>query len=120
MAIVALFNILLNIILIPIYSYIGASFVTLASDLITLPLMMFVLSKTQFKVPFKILKDVTKVFIASIIMLIPLIILNDLNIFIIILISSLVYVITFLSLKGLDEEDIKIIKNIIPQKINRK
>jgi len=116
MAIVALFNILLNIILIPIYSYIGASFVTLASDLITLPLMMFVLSKTQFKVPFKILKDVTKVFIASIIMLIPLIILNDLNIFIIILISSLVYVATFLSLKGLDDEDIKIIKNIIPKK----
>jgi O-antigen/teichoic acid export membrane protein len=120
MGIVAFFNILLNIILIPIYSYIGASIVTLASDLITLPLMMFVLSNTQFKVPFTLLKDVMKVFISSMAMLIPLIILNDLNIFIIILISSLVYVATFLSLKGLDDEDIKIIKNIIPKKINRK
>ncbi len=117
MGIVAFFNIILNIILIPHYSYIGASIVTLASDALTLPLMIFVLSKTQFKVPFTILKDFAKVFIASIVMLIPLILLNDLNIFMIILISSLVYVATFISLKGLDEEDIKIIKNIIPKKI---
>ncbi len=89
------------------------------SDLITLALMIIV-SNTQFKVPFELSKDVMKVFISSMAMLIPLLILNDLNIFIIILISSLVYVITFLSLKGLDDEDIKIIKNIIPKKINRK
>lgn len=120
MGIVAFFNILANIILIPIYSYIGACIVTLASDMITLILMIFVLLNTQFKVPLTHLKDIWKVFISSLAMLIPLILLNDLNILIIILISSLVYGVTFLSLKGLDEKDIKIIKNIIPQKINRK
>ena len=78
------------------------------------------LLNTQFKVPLTHLKDIWKVFISSLAMLIPLILLNDLNILIIILISSLVYGVTFLSLKGLDEKDIKIIKNIIPQKINRK
>ena len=120
MGIVALFNILVNIILIPLYSYIGASIVTLASDLITLILMIFVLSDTQFKVQLIHLKDVWKVVVSSLAMLIPLMLLNNLNILIIILISSLVYVVAFLLLKGLDEEDIKIIKNIIPQKINRK
>jgi O-antigen/teichoic acid export membrane protein len=114
MGIVAFFNIILNIILIPFYSYIGASIVTLASDMITLPLMMFVLSKTEFKLPFKLLKDITKVLISSIVMLIPLIVLNDLNMFLVILISALVYIVTFLSIKGLDDEDIKIIKNILP------
>ena len=116
MGFVAFFNILLNIILIPYYTYIGASIVMVVSDLITLVLMIFVLSKTQFKVPFELLKDVLKVVISSMSMLIPIILLNDLNIIIIILISSLFYVITFLSLKGLDKDDIKIIKNIFPSK----
>ncbi len=114
MGIVALFNILLNIILIPFYSYIGASIVTWASDLITLALMVYVLSNTEFKVPFSLLKDFTKVVIASAVMIIPLIILNNLNLFLVILISSVVYVIAFLLLKGVDDIDIKIIKNIFP------
>ena len=116
MAIVAFFNILLNIILIPHYSYIGASIVMVISDLITLALLIFVLSNTQFKVPLKLLKNVLKVFISSLAMIIPILLLNNLNIIIIISLSSLVYVITFLSLKGLDEEDIKIIKNILHSK----
>ena len=116
MGIVAFFNILLNILLIPHYSYIGASIVMVVSDLITLALMMFVLSNTQFKVPYNLLKDVLKVFISSMVMIIPLILLNELNIIIIILISSLIYIITFLSLKGMDDDDIKIIKNIFPSR----
>jgi O-antigen/teichoic acid export membrane protein len=116
MGVVALFNILLNILLIPYYSYIGASIVMVISDVITLVLMIFVLSKTQFKVPFELLKDVLKVIIASISMFIPIILLNNLNIILIILISSLFYVFTFLSLNGLDEDDVKIIKNIFPSK----
>ncbi len=116
MGFVALFNILLNILLIPYYSYIGASIVMLISDVTTLVLMIYVLSKTQFKVPFELLKDVLKVIMASISMLIPIILLNNLNIILIILISSLFYVFTFLSLNGLDEDDVKIIKNIFPSK----
>ena len=116
LGIVAFFNILLNIILIPFYSYIGASIVMIVSDLIASTLMMFVLSSTQFKVPFGLLRDVVKVIISSMAMLIPLILLNNLNLVIIILISALVYIITFISLRGLDEEDIKIIRNIIPSK----
>ena len=116
MGIVAFFNIFLNIILIPFYSYIGASIVMVCSDLITLTLMMFVLSNTQFKVPFGLLKDVIKVFISSMVMIIPIILLNHLNLIIIILISSLVYVTIFISLRGLDDEDKKIIENILPSK----
>jgi O-antigen/teichoic acid export membrane protein len=115
MGIVVFVNIALNLVLIPLYSYVGASVVTLTSDIITLMLMVFVLSKTKYKVPISLMKNVVKVFIASFLMVISIIIMNDLNLFLIILISSIVYAVSFLLVKGLDKDDILLIKRLISQ-----
>lgn len=115
MGVVASVNIVLNIIIIPFYSYIGASIVMVVSDLITLMIMVFVLTNTRYKVSIS-LRDILKVFMSSAAMIIFIMVLNNLNIVLIILLSSLVYVTVFLSLKGLDKEDIKIIKSILSQK----
>jgi O-antigen/teichoic acid export membrane protein len=118
MGIVAFVNVVLNIILIPIFSYIGASMVMVVSDMITLMLFVLVLKNTSYKIPLASIKDILKVFLASAIMVFFILILRELNIFLIILFSSLVYVVAFLSFKGLDKDDIKIIKRIFSQKEN--
>lgn len=116
MGVVACVNVILNIIIIPVYSYIGASMVMVVSDMITLILLVFVLKNTNYKISIASIKDILKVFLSSAAMVVFIMTLGDLNIFLIILLSSLVYVTVFLSLKGLDKEDIKIIKSIFSQK----
>lgn len=113
MGIVALTNIGLNLVVIPYYSYVGASLVTLFSDLITLVLMVMVVSKTHYPVPLSSVKNVIKVFFSSLVMALCIILLGNLNLFIIVLIAAAVYIASFLLVKGLDDDDISILKRLL-------
>jgi O-antigen/teichoic acid export membrane protein len=116
MGIVALVNVGLNIIIIPYYSYVGASLVTLSSDLITLVLMVMSVSKTHYKVPISSVKNVVKVFFSSMVMAFCIILLGNLNLFIIILVATGVFIACFLLVKGMDDDDISIIKTLLSKK----
>lgn len=111
--IAALFNVILNIILIPHYSLVGASIATTAADLLNFSIMVFILSKTDYKLHISSFRYFIKVIISSFIMIFILIILGNINLFENILISFLGYITTFILLKGLDQDDIQILKNLI-------
>lgn len=113
MGVVAFINVVLNYLLIPYFSYIGASIVMVISDLVTLMFMVFVLRTTNYNIHISFIKDTLKVLISSLAMAISIIVLDDFNIILTILISAIVYIAIFLSLKGLDESDVKIIKSIL-------
>lgn len=114
--IIALFNIILNFILIPYYSYIGASIATTIADILNLAIFIFILSKTKYKFHRGFSKDIMKVFISAAVMIFLIKILGDINIFLIILISSVGYITTFLLIKGMDKDDVFILKNLIALK----
>lgn len=109
----AVFNILLNLILIPKFSFVGASAATVITEFSMLPLIMYVMLKTEHTTLKPLLKDLPKIIISSGIMAIVVILLNSLNIFLLIIIAIIVYFIAIYLTKTLDASDIKIVKSII-------
>ena len=107
----SIFNIILNIILISIYSYNGAALATVISEIFILLLMYYVVRKTKYCPNKSILKDIFKIAVASIGMFVILQYIN--NMWIGLIIGILVYTLIVLALKILDDDDKYIIKEII-------
>ena len=106
-------NITLNFILIPKFSYIAASFNTLITELIILTLVMIMAYRLGYITKGKgLIKDSIKIIISSLIMGLFIWEFKDLNLLILILISAFLYLTILLVLRGIDSEDIKIIRNI--------
>lgn len=106
-------NITLNLILIPKYSYIAASFNTLITEFIILALVMIIAYRSGYITKVKgLIKDSIKIIISSLIMGLFIWEFKDLNLLILILISAFLYLIILFVLRGIDDEDIKIIRNI--------
>jgi O-antigen/teichoic acid export membrane protein len=112
-AICAVGNILLNLILIPQFSYIGASIVTVITELAALILGIKAVSGIGYGLRRKEILLILKVILASVVMGLFIKYLKDLNLFILTVLSVIVYFVALYLLKGFDEEDIKIIKDII-------
>lgn len=108
----AALNIILNLILIPKFSFIGASIATVITEFAILPLTLFIIIKAQETTIKPLIKDLPKIIIACVIMAISVLLFSFLNLFLIILIAIIVYLTSIILLKTLDEDDIKIIKNI--------
>jgi O-antigen/teichoic acid export membrane protein len=103
-------NIVLNLILIPTYSYLGASLVTVLTELVSFSLCFYYLTIFVSKIP--ILKYTLKPVLASILMI--LLILNlKMNLFVVIIFASLFYFIILILLRTFSQEDISLIKEII-------
>jgi O-antigen/teichoic acid export membrane protein len=106
-------NITLNLILIPKFSYIAASFNTLITEFLLLTMVLILVNRSGYLVKGKILSlDVIKIIISSLIMGMFIWLFKDLNLFILIFASAFLYLIVVLALKGINSEDINIIKNI--------
>ena len=106
-------NITLNFILIPKFSYIAASFNTLITEFIILLLVMIVAYRLNYITKRKeLIKDSIKIIISSIIMGLFIIEFKDINLIILVISSAFLYLIILFILKGIDNEDIKIIRNI--------
>lgn len=103
-------NISLNLIFIPIYSYIGAAVVTLISELLGFALCFHVLSRSFCKV--KLASIIIKPALASILMALVILIIKS-NLFIEILIATITYFTVLLVLKTFTEEDFDIFKQVI-------
>ena len=108
----ALFNILLNLIMIPHFSYNGAAISTVLSDLLILIIQSYVIYKLGHKPNKKLYIDLIKIIIGSIILGIILHILN-LNIWIAIPVGIIIYLATTILLRLFDDGDKYVIKEIL-------
>lgn len=105
-------NVFLNLIVIPRYSYIGASFVTVVTDIIVFTLIFRAIQRIGVSFSKNAKLSFIKIIIASGVMGIVLEYFSDLNIFISIIVAAILYMILLLILKIFDEDEIKMIKLI--------
>ncbi len=108
----AVFNMVLNYILIPVWSYNGAAVTTVLSEILILVLMMYSISKTEYKPDFSMVKTVVKLIISSLILAAALYFLN-VSLWLAIPIGLVVYLFALLITKTIDDTDKYIIKEIL-------
>ena len=108
-----IFNVILNLIFIPKYSYIGAGVITVLTDALVLSLLIFITRDFKILVSKKIHINILKILIASLIMGVILKYLSNLNVFILIILGTIIYSILLVLFKILDDEEILIIKSIL-------
>ena len=107
----AILNILLNLILIPKFSYIGASFATVITEFLLMPILIYVIWKNKFTNLTQLLKDLPKIIFSSLVLIIFLFYPNNLNLIILIPASLGIYVVSIYLSNTLDETDILFIKH---------
>lgn len=107
-------NIILNLALIPKFSYIGASISTLITEIILVSSIFWVSYKIDYKISkIKILAILSKVIFASLIMGIFILCFKNLNLIVLIVLAALLYLITLYAIKGIDKEDIYLLKEVV-------
>lgn len=108
----AIFNICLNLVLIPNYSVYGASVATVLSEILILILELYMLKKINHLPDRHLIYDLTKICIASLILGIALFVL-DLNMWLAMVVSIIVYFAALFLLRTVDEDDKMIIRQIL-------
>ena len=111
----AIFNIILNIIMIPIFSYNGAAITTVLSDLLIVILQSYVIYKLGHRPHKKLYYDLLKIIVSSLILGIILNILN-LDMWIALPTGIFIYFIITYLLKVYDDDDKYIVKKILTNK----
>lgn len=112
-AIGAFVSIILNVILIKFYSYIGASIATVCIEALILSLTLYALSKTDYSLHMKsMIKPVTQVIIANLIMVIVIYAIH-MPFIITIPIAAAVYLIALFITGSINQEDRKILYGFI-------
>ena len=106
-----LLNIILNLLLLPKYGLIAACFITVLTELTCFIFWFHIMNVHGYKIP--IFKILLKPAIASLIMGIVISLLSNVNILVVILISTIIYFIALYILKTFSEEDITLFKQII-------
>ncbi|MGB9978577.1 flippase [Methanobacterium sp.] len=109
----AVLNIILNLLLIPKFSFIGSSFATVVTELSLSPLLFYVLFKSNYADKKSLTKDLPNIMASNVVMAILIVILRDINLFLLILIAAIVYFAAVYLFKALDEIDISLIKHLL-------
>ena len=109
-------NIVLNLLVIPKFSYIGASVTTVITEFTALILCIILSSKIGYGISKNNLLDISKVLVASLLMGIIIVHLKDLNLLILVLLSATFYFIVLYLFRVFKEEDIKLLKEIMSTK----
>lgn len=107
----AFINILLNFILIPNFSLIGAAIATIITE--SFVLFVFFYLSVKYNLKITIIKSILKTLIACALMSIFIFSFNYLNIFLLITLSCIIYFFVFYIIKGLSREEITLIKKLI-------
>lgn len=108
----AIFNVILNLILIPLYSYDGAAIATVLSEVVITVLTLYYIFKTDFKPDVGLLKNVIKLIIASLILAIVLYWIN-VSVWLAIPIGLIVYVVLLILIRVIDDNDKYIINELL-------
>jgi len=104
-------NILLNFILIPIYSFKGAAIATVATEIVNFIMLFNFTSKNGHHI--NLFRMIYKPFVATIIMGIFLINLSRMHLLILIPLSMLIYFVAILLMGGIMKDDIKILLSFV-------
>lgn len=110
--IAAIFNTILNIFIIPKYSYNGAAITTVVSELLICFLFLYSIYKLGVRPNKKIYLDLFKIFIASVILYYSLLVLN-LNMWVALPVGIIIYFVIIILMKTFDDDDKYIIKDIL-------
>jgi O-antigen/teichoic acid export membrane protein len=113
----AVVNIGINIVLINILSFYGASIATVFTEFFIMLLFVRLISRTEYSVGNAILRDLWRIIIPCIVMLCVLVFLK-LPLLIMIFISAVVYIIGILLTKAIDDQDIAMIKGMLKKNIS--
>jgi len=108
----ALANVGINLAIIPILSFYGASIATVFTEFLIMLLFTRIISKTEFSVGTIMFKELWRILIPCIAMMGVLVFLK-LPLLLMILIGAIVYIIGILLTKAIDDQDIAMIKGII-------
>ena len=108
----ALFNVGLNLILIPSFSYHGAALATVISEILICVLMVYVVRNTPYCPDKSIFKDIFKIILASVVMFVVLDF-TGLNMWFGIIVGIIIYSVCILGFKTLDDEDKALVHDII-------
>ncbi len=108
----AIFNVFLNLILIPLYSYDGAAIATVISEVLITVLTLYYIFKTDFKPDMGLLKTVIKLIIASLILGIVIYWIN-VSVWLAIPIGLLVYAVILILIRVIDDNDKYIINELL-------
>jgi O-antigen/teichoic acid export membrane protein len=103
-------NIVLNVWLLPRYGLIAACYITVLTELTCFMLWYHIMNIHGYK--FNILKILYKPIIASLVMALAILVLHS-NLFVVIIIATIVYFATLYLLKTFSEDDISLIKKIV-------
>ncbi|MGL6299114.1 MAG: flippase [Methanobacteriaceae archaeon] len=122
--IAATFNVVVNLIMIPYLSYIGASIATVLTGILICILMNYIILKENYTPNKRLIEDIIKIIISSLILLVVLYVVNTgimpgipkISLFLAVPISLIVYFVGIFLTKTLDETDISIIKEIVGKK----
>jgi len=105
-------NIILNILLIPTLSYIGASIATIISEAICVTFLIFYIYK-ELSIFISYYNALFKPMLATSVMASFICSFNQLNLFIIIIVSMIIYFLSLYIIGGVSKEDISLIHRII-------
>lgn len=110
----ALLNIILNLILIPGFSYIGAAIATLITETVLFLAYFYVISKYLYKLPLH--KIVIRPLIATSITALFIHLCSELNLIVIIISAAVLYLMTLYIISGFDKEDRRLLSDLISRK----
>jgi O-antigen/teichoic acid export membrane protein len=112
MVVTVIANVTLNIILIPAYSYVGASIAAVLSNLATLLMLGFILANTEYRLGLNSLKNAAKALVSCLAMFVFIRFASSINLFLLVLISALIYFSVLYIVKGFDKQDVAILKSL--------
>ena len=104
-------NVIMNLTLIPGYGYVGASIATVITELVSFVLCYYFLSKFVYKI--KIHKFIMKPAMASAIMGLFILSFANMNFYLLVCVSPIIYFGVLILLKTFSKEDFNLLKQII-------
>lgn len=107
-----IFNIILNLILIPKYSYVGAGIVTVLTDILILGVLIAITKDLGFAISKNTLISLLKITVASIIMDLVLSPILNINLFVLIGLGATIFILIVVLLRTFEENEIRMIKSI--------
>ena len=110
--IAAAFNVCLNMVLIPAYSYDGAAIATVLSEILITFLTLYYIFKTDYKPDLNLLKNIIKLIACGIILAVVLYYIH-VSMWLAIPIGLIVYLIALLITRSIDDTDRYIIKELL-------
>ncbi len=112
-AICVVFNVALNILLIPKFSYVAASTITVLSELIAITLILKTVTSMGYGLTKNQIFFFIKTLVASLAMSLTILVLYGLNLFLLIIIAMIVYFFVLFLIKGFDDDDFNLFKKIV-------